>query len=271
MTVRQSAKLRMYLAVVALCNRPEFAAATAAIPAFAAALRAFLAMPETIKAARKLQKASTKGITGSKLDNRIGLTKIGNRIGAALTSFADAEGRIELRGEAADAAIPLDRGSETAAAARAEMLLELASPHSEILVREYGLKETDLADFDAYITSFSEASGRPRTTISLRASATKVLKNRFLEADAYLDRMDRLSINLQPDHPDFVLAYKSSRLIGAIPYHTKKDPTKAAAEKQSKADTKAAKKKSPARATEPASNGATAEAQASATEEGLNA
>lgn len=235
MTIRQSAKLRMYLAVVALCNRPAFSAVVQAIPAFAAALKGFLAMPDKIKVARKLQKASTKGITDSKQDNRTELTKLGNRIGAALTSYADAEGDIELRGEAGDASLPLDRGSETAAAARAETLLELATKHSKVLVSEYGLKETDLADFDAYLSSFSKASGLPRTTISLRAAATQTLKNLFLEADAYLDRMDRLSLNLEVDHPEFVLAYKASRLIGAIPYRTKKVPALASAKKQEKA------------------------------------
>jgi hypothetical protein len=134
---------------------------------------------------------------------------------------------IELRGEAHEAAVPLDRGSETAAIARAETLLELAAKHSEILVKEYGLTETDLAGFDAAITSFSATTGRPRSTISLRTTATQSIKRCFQEGDAYLDRMDRLSLNLEPKPPDFVLAFQSARLIGAIPPRPKKAPGQA--------------------------------------------
>jgi hypothetical protein len=45
MTLRESAKLHMYLAVAALCEQPEHAAAIAKIPDFDAVLRAFLALP----------------------------------------------------------------------------------------------------------------------------------------------------------------------------------------------------------------------------------
>lgn len=45
MTLRESAKLQMYLAVAAVCERPEHAAAVARIPDFDAVLRAFLALP----------------------------------------------------------------------------------------------------------------------------------------------------------------------------------------------------------------------------------
>ncbi len=110
-------------------------------------------------------------------------------------------------------------------------------PGSEILVGEYGLKDTDLADFDTYLSSFPKACGLPRTTISLRSAATQTLNKLFLEADAYLDRMDRLSLNLEVDHPKFVLAYNSSRLIGAIPYLTKKAPAKKQAKARSKPST----------------------------------
>jgi len=243
MTIRQSAKLRMYLAVVALCARVEFAAAIVLIPAFAAALKSFLAMPDRIKDARKAQKASTKGITGSKLENRTEMTKIGNRIGASLTTFADAIGDIELRGEAGDAAVPLDRGGETEAAARAETLEALAATHCAVLVKEYGLKEAELDEFATYLTAFSKAIGRPRSAIALKRTATESIPELFVEADAYLDRMDRLTLNLEQEHPSFVAAYKVARVIGAIPYRKKKDPAVVAAEKKAKADLKAAKSK----------------------------
>ncbi|MBU6303718.1 MAG: hypothetical protein KGS60_19395 [Verrucomicrobia bacterium] len=45
MTPRESAKLQMYLAVAALCEQPEHAAAVARIPDFDAVLQAFLALP----------------------------------------------------------------------------------------------------------------------------------------------------------------------------------------------------------------------------------
>jgi hypothetical protein len=45
MNVRESAKLRMYQAVAALCEQPEHADAVAKIPDFDAALQAFLALP----------------------------------------------------------------------------------------------------------------------------------------------------------------------------------------------------------------------------------
>ena len=244
MTIRQSAKLRMYLAVVALCARVEYAGAVGLIPAFAAALKSFLEMQERIKTARKEQKTSTKGITESKSEARVEMTKLGNRIGAALTTYADAVGDIELRGEAGDAAIPLDRGTETEAAARAEVLEELAAKYDSILVKEYGLKATDLEAFGGHITAFSKAIGRPRNTIAKRRAATESIPDLFVEADAYLDRMDRLTLNLEPEHPKFVAAYNAARLIGAIPYRKKKDPAVVAAEKQAKAETKAAKGKS---------------------------
>jgi len=230
MTIRQSAKLRMYLAVSALCGRAEFAGIITLIPAFASALKSFLAMPDRIQEARKAQKTPTKGITGSKSETRTELTKVGQRIGASLTTFADATGDIELRGAAEEAAVPLERGGEMEAAARAETLEALATKHRAILVAEYGLKDADLDTFATSLTAFSQMLGRPRSTIALKRSATESIPDLFVEADAYLDRMDRLSLNLEPEHPEFVGAYKASRLIGALPYRRKKNPAGVATE-----------------------------------------
>jgi hypothetical protein len=187
-------------------------------------LNSFLAMPERIQQARKAQTTPTKGITGSKLEVRTELTKVGLRIGASLTTFADAIGDMELRSEAGEAAVPLDRGGETEAAARAETLEALATKHRAVLVAEYGLRAADLDAFATHLTAFSQALGRPRSAIALKRSATESIQDLFVEADAYLDRMDRLSLNLEPEHPDFVAAYKASRFIGALPYRRKRNP-----------------------------------------------
>jgi len=72
----------------------------------------------------------------------------------------------------------------------------------------------------------------------LKRTATESIQDLFVEADAYLDRMDRLSLNLELEHPEFVGAYKASRLIGALPYRRKKQPAGVATE--TIADAKAA-------------------------------
>lgn len=212
MTRRQDAKLRMLHAVSHLLGHPDSAPALAHVPAFAEAAARLQGIPERLRRLQQAQNAPVTGVTRSKQDVRDRMTEAAVRTLAALTAYADVTGNFELRADASISPSELRRTRETDAAARVESILAAATRHAADLPA-YGIRPEDLEDLEDALASFSDLIGRPRLAISHRRAATLTMPELLAEADAYLDRLDRLSSLLERDFAPFVRTYRATRLV----------------------------------------------------------
>ncbi len=83
---------------------------------------------------------------------------------------------------------------------------------------DYGVDQAQLDELGDKIEGFSNAIGKPRAKINEGKTVTDSLPDLFAKADKHLERMDRLTKQLEVSFPEFVQGYRNARVI--VDYRT---------------------------------------------------
>jgi len=210
MNSRQTSKDATYRVIQSYCDEPDHAQALRHLPAFLREYLGFKNLLPQIRAKAQAQQIPSTGVTEDKDLIREQLADLGDRIAAGLRALADTTENRVLHAESSLTRSDLSWGRHAEAADRAENLLSLARTYQEDL-RDYGVTDARLEQFNGLLQRFSDSLGLPRKIISKRRVATSTLADLFAEADARLARLDNIAKILELDFPQFVAGYRACR------------------------------------------------------------
>lgn len=208
---RQEAKLNMYEVVETHCT--DNAAATATNKAFEAAFDELKPIIANIKSSAQLSSAVLTGIAADKKVSKRSLSELSATMGGRIYAFAAKNGNNTLKDAVNFSVSDLLRLKDGELAPRCQAIHDAGITNLAAL-SDYGVTNDKLAELQTAITAYSVAVPKPRTAISNRSTLKANIKQMFKDADAILvERMDKLVEDYAKDNSDFVLTYKSARVI----------------------------------------------------------
>ena len=228
MNIAQDNKIKMYLAVEAVCDKKQ--SVWQGLVAFLKAYQDFKNRVANIQSLNKQQERRKVGVTEDKRQLRVEMCDLAYPVCAALKAFAVETKNRELEGRVGFSRSDLLIGRDTMGADRCREILAAATENVAKLA-DYGVTPAKLAALQTAVDAFSAAITKPRETRVTGKTVTEVLTAEFKTVDEILrDRLDNLVPQLAGVDPTFVTDYRNARVIvaAAATHATGEKPAKPA-------------------------------------------
>jgi hypothetical protein len=211
MTKRQEDKLGMYKAV--LSHNEQNARVVETIPALQGAYTAFKSVVAGITDTMQQQADVVSGYTSEKQQQKATLCTMANEIAATLYAWAVEKDDLVVKAKTKTSLTVLLE-------LREEELIPVCRNYHSLLVEkeaqlaDYGITTAGITRFKEAIDNYATALPLPRNKRALKSTFRMRLDELFQKADRILkERIDKLSLPLRKDNPDFADAYKFNRAI----------------------------------------------------------
>ena len=211
MNAKQEAKLNMFRATQKHCN--DNPAIVATVPAFETASIALNAKIASIIATAQQQDLITKGITIDKAEAKKTLCQLATDIAAPVFAFAAANNNNQLMQQVNFTYTTLFRSKDDELAPRCQNIHDAAQNNLASLA-PYGITAATVGTLQTTINNYQSKVPDPRNAAAQKATVRANLKNLIKETDAVLKlQMDKTVVGFKAANPDFVLTYKTTRII----------------------------------------------------------
>lgn len=218
MNDRQRSKLKSYLAVVTVCQKPDFRSLWNALVAFSTVFDQFRAKVALIDAYTVIQSADRKGITLQKEAATKAMIDLDEEIAGALVTYGLLTGNQDLREKARMNRSDIDKLPDTDIDDHATLILQLAralpavAPAGQPSAADMGITAGKLDTLETRIETYNLLLGSPRAARGEISNATRGIADAFNDADELLeDGLDKLILQFRGT--DFFNEYQSARII----------------------------------------------------------
>ncbi len=211
MNSRQEAKLNMYRTTEQHCQKN--AALIKNYPAFENGCNALSAKNAALISAATAQSQVISGVAQDKALEKKNLCKMATNVGGLVFAFASKSKNNTLKQSVNYSYSDLHRLKDDLLVPVVNNVYEAVAGNAAAL-QSYGITDALLQAFKAGIERYSEAVPRPRGAKSERITSADNTKQLVREIDNLLkNELDKLVMAIEPDNPDFVATYKTSRFI----------------------------------------------------------
>jgi len=201
----------MYLAVQQVCH--AFSGVWSLIAAFVQAFAGFESGISKINTAIETQEKDVTGVSENKKKLKLKLVDKAIEIAGALLAFASDSDNKELKSGVNISRSELENAADSSALNHCRFIFNQAASLQATLA-DYGLKASDISEFQALISGFEKSIASPRIAITSRKSATNDLVGLFANCDDILkNKMDKLIEKFKVSNPDFYKQYFDARII----------------------------------------------------------
>lgn len=180
--------------------------------AFSAAADRFHTIHLELNPNARVQKAAITGITLDKQMLRRQLTDQVIQLAANMQVYATVEQNHTLRDQVSFRPTHFDRMRDSMLPIVVRSLLDTAQLHSAALT-DYGVTEAKRTQVEQALSQYENMSTAPRVAIGARKTARSGIAQQIKEGNAQLELLDKLVGNFAADHPEFVAAFRSARLV----------------------------------------------------------
>ncbi len=211
MNKKQVAKLNMGMAVKKLCSENQ--TVVEAVPAFADAVLQFALLMDDFVSYATAAKMKIQGVTQEKRLEKIELAKQTACIAGILYAYADKNSNLVLKEEVKVSKTELKRLPDNELPMVCDNIVKLAKDNVAE-AGSFGLTQAKISLLEAKIAHFAALVPDPRMAISKRKTSNKSIEATIRQINNLLHgQMDKLVINLEEVHPDFVRTYFNDRMI----------------------------------------------------------
>jgi hypothetical protein len=211
MTNKQNSHLRMYLAVIKVCDANTAAFAT--LVAFVNVYTKFKELVAKINVANTALQGKKTGITEDKMRNRQAMCAATLPISGALVAYANAIGNHELANEADVSETSILECKENDADDICLHIYDLGKANLSNLA-DYGINQALLDEQAATIADFTEKIGKPRAHVINTKTVRANMNSYFKEANSLLEKqLDNLILVVKPKNKDLYEAYQAARNV----------------------------------------------------------
>lgn len=175
-----------------------------------------------IDQAAKAQGTKTKGITQSKTTQKKRMADQAVIVGAAISVLATKTNNLELKGMVNYAVSTITRLTDAEAVIVCNAMHEQGTKYLAEAT-QYGLTQAALDFLEATTTSFSDLTGKRRSSQGTKVAATEDLDTLFAQADALLKEvLDKLMLPFKHTNANLHNQYLNARQI--IDLGSRRDP-----------------------------------------------
>jgi hypothetical protein len=218
MTDRQRAKLKSFLALITVCEKPTHRALWNALIAFTTVFDQFRSRIALIDAYTVVQSADRSGITRQKAEATRLLIDLDEEIAGALVTYGMLTGDHALREKARMNRSDVEKLPDTDIDDHATMILEAAralpspAPAGRPSPADMGITPGKLDTLATRIETYNLLLGSPRAARGEISNATRGIETAIAEADELAkDGLDKLMLQFRGT--DFFNEYQSARKI----------------------------------------------------------
>ena len=218
MTDRQRSKLKSFLALITVCEKPTHRALWNALVAFTTVFDQFRSRIALVDAHTVVQGADRSGITRQKEEATRLLIDLDEEIAGALVAYAMLAGDQALRQKARVNRSDLEKLPDTDIDDHATMILAAAralpnpAPAGKPAAADMGITPGKLDTLATRIETYNLLLGSPRAARGEISNATRGIETAIAEADELAkDGLDKLMLQFRGT--DFFNEYQSARKI----------------------------------------------------------
>lgn len=211
MTTPQLNKLRMYMAVMATCEK--FKTNWQTVTGFADGYAEWIVHVNALKGFRQAELQPSTGWAEEKQRRREVMSKAGAKIAGAIHAYAVKQGDGDLAARSDFSYSDLLEGRDSDSSDRCQNLVTIATPMVAALAN-YKVTAAQLTDAQQKITAYMEIKDKPAQKVDDRAGNNQKVAKHFKGADELLDSpLDDTIGQFEDSDADFFIAYKNARKI----------------------------------------------------------
>ncbi|MBI5217217.1 MAG: hypothetical protein HY960_15800 [Ignavibacteriae bacterium] len=214
-------KISMYQAVISILLANI--AKTVSIKPFASAIQLLTELVTSISGKSSEINSVVAGKAPVKNAMETSLIETTLSIAAAIYSYADDVGNIELKSKSKLSKSVLNKVRDQDLILKVKSIRDLALEHQAALV-DYDVPAEDITAFEQLVDAYSSAKTAIVTGISQRTGARKTQAQIIKETDALLkEKIDKYMLRLKKNHSQFYEEYKAARIIRDLGGEIKKE------------------------------------------------
>lgn len=198
---------------LALAHLQEHETITQAVPVFANVYQSAKAVLDEIASAENKRAQKISGATENKEQQREELALQSIAMSSILVSYAQEKKDAALKAEISFSPTELAHATPHELSSRASNILAKVQA-LEAELKQYGVTDTQIAEFTNQYNLFTTGQHEPRKFISERMQATSVVKENIARLTAiFKEQLDGLMLLFRDSHPEFYEQYLIKRTV----------------------------------------------------------